>query len=462
MSILSFAQNSTQHKVDSVCELVKKYFNEKSSSQLYSLTGQAFKTALSPDAFKTVCDNNLFPLGEMKQVLYEKNDNGVSKYKAVFGSVNLSLLISLDKNDKIELFLFKPYIDEKAKKTYKIPSSNPLRSPLDKELDSAVQPYITARATAGLSIGVLKDGQNFFYGYGETARRNKQLPDEHTIYEIGSLTKTFTATLLADAVINGKVKLDDPINKFLPDSIPKLQYQGIPVTLATLSNHSSGLARMPSNFHSSDDSNPYKDYNRNDLFAFLKNTEPAYKPGIKYQYSNLAAGTLGVILERIYDKSYEELFIEKICKPLHMNETRQYLRREDAARFAKGYNEDGAYNSQWDFSALSAAGAIRSTVADLLKYAKANLGEAPPDVNKAIQLTHAVTLVDGETKVGLGWHYIKPGIDEVIFHNGQTGGYHSYVAINLKRKFAVVILSNCSRGTEDIGAAIMKWMETNK
>ena len=109
ISICSFAQNSNQYKVDSVCQLVKKYFNEKNSSQLYALTGAAFKNALSPDAFKTVCDNNLFPLGEIKQVVYEKNENGVGKYKAVFGSVNLSLLISLDKNDKIETFLFKPY-----------------------------------------------------------------------------------------------------------------------------------------------------------------------------------------------------------------------------------------------------------------------------------------------------------------------------------------------------------------
>jgi CubicO group peptidase (beta-lactamase class C family) len=318
------------------------------------------------------------------------------------------------------------------------------------------------QAAAGLSIGILKDGKTIFYGYGETARGNKQIPDQHTIFEIGSISKTFTAILLADAVNSGNVKLDDPVNKYLPDSIPQLQFEGIPITLKTLSNHSSGLPRIPSNFHSSDNANPYKDYDHSDLYSFYKNFKPTRKPCEKYEYSNLAAGTLGVILERVYHENYETLLIEKICKPLGMNDTREFLRKDDSARFAKGYNEDGVYNSQWDFRALGAAGAIRSTVADLLKYAKANLGDAPPKLNKAIQLTHVVTFTDGEAKVGLAWHYIKPGIDEVIFQNGGTGGYHSYLAINTKKKFLVVILSNCTRGTEEVGDAIMKWMEKNQ
>ncbi|HEY6976594.1 MAG TPA: serine hydrolase domain-containing protein [Chitinophagaceae bacterium] len=457
-----FGQSSQQQKIDSICVLIKKYFNEKNSSRIYELGGEVFRNALSADSFKTICDNNLFPLGEMKETVFENYGNGVSKYKAMFGSINLSLLLGLDKNDKLEVFFFKPYVDENAKKNDKVPSTNTLSTPLDKEVDSAVQPYISMQATAGLSIGILKDGKTIFYGYGETAKGNKQIPDEHTIFEIGSISKTFTATLLADAVNDGNVKLDDPVNKYLPDSIPQLQYEGIAITLKTLSNHSSGLPRMPSNFHSPNNNNPYKDYDNNDLYSFYKNFKPSRKPGERYEYSNLAVGTLGVILEKVYNENFETLLVEKICRPLGMNDTKEFLRTDDSARFAKGYNEDGIYNSQWDFKALAAAGAIRSTVADLLKYANANLGVAPQKLNAAIQLTHNITFAEGETKVGLAWHYIKPGSDEVIFHNGGTGGYHSYLAINRGKKFAVVILSNCTRGTENVGAAIMKWMETNQ
>jgi len=106
ISNLISAQDNQQQKIDSVCVLIKKYFNEKNSSQLYVLGGEIFKNSLSADAFKTVCDNNLFPLGEIKETVFENYGNGVSRYKAVFNSINLSLLLGLDKHDKVEVFLF--------------------------------------------------------------------------------------------------------------------------------------------------------------------------------------------------------------------------------------------------------------------------------------------------------------------------------------------------------------------
>ena len=136
-------------------------------------------------------------------------------------------------------------------------------------------------------------------------------------------------------------------------------------------------------------------------------------------------------------------FIQPVTK-IRLCFPREFLRKQDSSKFAKGYSEEGAYNSQWDFDALQAAGAIRSTAFDLLKYANANLGNAPTKLSKAMELTHTVTFSQGQTKVGLGWHLIKPGNDEVIFHNGETGGYHSYLAMNTKKKFAVIILSNCA------------------
>jgi CubicO group peptidase (beta-lactamase class C family) len=456
------AQHTQQEKTDSVCQLVKKYFNQKNPSAIYDLAGEGFHKALSADAFKNICNQNLFPLGEMQEPVLENFSNGVSKYLVTFGTMKLSLLMSLDKADKMEAFLFKPYVDEKAIKNYSVPTSNKMQSPLDKQVDSAVQPYIKRLPTTGLSIGILKDGKTSFYGYGETARGNKEIPNEHTLFEIGSLTKTFTSILLADAVLKGKVQLDDPINKYLPNDIPALEYEGIPITLLTLANHSSGIPRMPNNFNPKNQGDPYIGYTNNDLFDFYRKFKPTRKPGEKYEYSNLAVGTLGVILERVNKEKYEPLFINTICKPLHMNETREFLLPQDSARFAKGYNEDGNFNPAWNFKSLQAAGAIRSTSSDLLKYAQANMGSAPSNLNKALQKTHAQTFSDGNNKVCLGWHLIKPGQDEVIFHNGQTGGYHSYLAINLEKKFAVVILSNCGLGTEEAGNALMKWLEKNQ
>lgn len=374
----------------------------------------------------------------------------------------LALYVSLDGKDRLNTFLFKPYIDETNKKT-NVATNNTLSNSLDKVVDSIIKPYITLAATSGVSIGVLKNNATHFYGYGETIKGNKQIPDEHTLYEIGSITKTFTAILLADAVNNGKIKLDDPVNKYLPDSIPQLQYQGTPVTVEMLSNHSSGIPHMPNNFDdaATDSLNPYKNYTEQNLFSFYKTFSFTRKPGTQYEYSNLAVATLGIILEHIYHKSFEELVTEKICAPLHMNNTHQFIPANDSACVAVGYNENGKYNGPWDFEAFAPAGSLRSDAVDLIQYAKANLGDAPPALNKDIQLTHVVTFTDGSNKTALGWHYIKAGNEEILFHNGGTGGYRSYLGINLDKKIAVVILSNTAIGVDDAGNALMKWLEND-
>jgi CubicO group peptidase (beta-lactamase class C family) len=397
----------------------------------------------------------------MKELSFEKETNGICKYKSVFSTTSLSVFLGLDKTDKIETFLFKPYVDDKAKKTQKAASSNPLVSRLDKEVDTAAQTYINLLQTTGLSIGILVNGKTYYYGYGETAKGTGQLPNEHSIYEIGSISKTFTATLLADAVEKGKVKLDDPVSKYFPDSIPALEYQGQPVTLKTLSNHSSGIPRMPNNFHPYDNNNPYKDYSDQDLYSFYKTFKLDRKPGAEYEYSNLAAATLGVILEKVYKKTYQNLIVEIICNPLGMGETREFIRKNDSIRFVKGYNEDGKYNSPWDFEAMAPAGSIRSTASDMLLYANAQLGNGPDALEKDIRLTHEKTFSNGAVNIALAWHFIKPGKDEVIFHNGGTGGYRTYLAINLEKKFAVMVLSNTAISVDEMGNAIMKSLEEN-
>ena len=453
------AQSTLQERTDSVCKLVVRNFNERNIAALYGLTGESFQSAIPLESFTKISQTSLFPLGQIQDAVFENQTNGVFLYKALFNGMNLTLVLGLDSHNKLQAFAFQPYVDSKAKKDHPVASTNKLQSAMDLAVDSAAQPYIRQLATTGLSIGIWKNGKEQFYGYGETAKGNGQLPDQHTLFEIGSITKTFTATLLAVAADNGKLNLDDPASKYLPDSIPFLAFEGKPVTLKSMSNHSSGLPRMPTNFHPANQDNPYQDFDDQDLFSFYKHLTLARKPGEQYEYSNLAAATVGVILERIYKKSYQELLLETICKPLGMRKTKEFLLKTDSARFAKGYNATGQYNPPWNFQAMAPAGCIRSTAFDLIIYAKANLGTAPAALEKAIQLTHAPTFSDGTNKTGLGWHYIKVGLEEVLFHNGGTGGYRTYLAINLEKKLAVVVLSNTSIGVESVGNAIMDWLQ---
>lgn len=453
-----FSQSSQQQKVDSVVVLVKQYFNAKNIDGLYSLAGEDFKKQLSPGSFKQVCENNLFPLGELKDAIYEKQVNGVSKYKAVFAAANLNMLISLDDKDKIKTFLFQPYTDNNAHKAAMPPFTNPMQTALDKTVNSLLKPFMQPN-TVGVSIGVLKGDKKYYYNYGEAEKGSGIAPKQSTIYEIGSISKTFTATLLADAVSQGKIKLDDPVNKYLPDSVPAVAYNGTPVTILSMINHSSGIPRMPNNFDfNAGFDDPYKDYDNQKLFSFYKNFKPARKVGDEYEYSNLAVGTIGVILEKINGTNYEDLLFKTICKPLNMHDTREYLRTEDSVRFAKGY-DNSQYAAPWNFKAFMGAGGIRSTAEDMLLYAQAQLGAAPPQLYKDIQLTHTPTFTKGNTTVAMAWHIIKPGNDELLFHNGGTGGYRSYLAINPQKKFAVVMLSNTTISVDELGNNLMKWLE---
>jgi hypothetical protein len=242
---LTVNAQTQQEKIDSVCTLMKKYFNAKDAEGIYSLTGEEFRKQLSADKFKEVCTNNLFPLGAIKETVLEQHADGINKYKAVFAAASLDLLLNLDKNDKIELFLFRPYTAVATKKTGKVPFANPLSSSVDKAVDSLLQPFITQANTVGVSIAVLVDGKVYYYGYGETAKGNNHVPEPNTIFEIGSISKTFTATLLADAVNKNKISLDAPANKYLPDSVPQLSFGGTPITVKTLINHSLAYHACP-------------------------------------------------------------------------------------------------------------------------------------------------------------------------------------------------------------------------
>jgi CubicO group peptidase (beta-lactamase class C family) len=452
------AQSIQQRKTDSVFQLVKKYFNLKQSDAIYALAGEAFKKELSAETFRYVAANQLFPLGEINSSsLVSFVNNKVATYKLVFDSVTLQLLMNLDREDKLELFLFQPFKEEAGNKPAPVATSNLMRSQTDKKVDSAARQYIQKANTVGLSIGILKNGIVTTYNYGEIARGDHKLPDANTIFEIGSVTKTFTATLLAYYANEGKVKLDDPITKYLPDSVASNKsLDGI--TLEMLSNHTSGLPRLPDNFddHSSSTEDPYKDYTQRHLFEYLETCKSQSKPGEKYAYSNLGVGLLGTILGHISGKTYEQMVEQIICQPLNMQSTTQNLTPALQRRLVKVYNEDGKETSPWHFDVLAPCGALRSTLNNLLTYAKANMTQANTPLSKAMQLTHKVTFTQKDLKLGLGWHIIMINNVEYYFHNGGTYGCSSFLVFNPEKELAVVILSNCGASVDAVGADIVK------
>ncbi len=457
LSLNTYAQNMQLKKTDSVLTLVKKYFKTKDADAIYALTGVNFKKAITQGAFRDICFNNLFPLGEIKKdSLLSFVNNKTATYKIQFEAVTMQLLMNLDQNDKIELFLFQPFKIEPFDKPALVASSNPLITAIDKKVDSAARNYIQKSNTVGLSIGIIKDGKVNTYNYGETKKGNQHLPTAGTLFEIGSITKTFTSTLLAYYVNEGRLRLTDPVTMYLPDSVvrnPALQN----ITLLNLSNHTSGLASLPDNFSAQnpyDKLNPYKNYTKQLLYAYLKNCTLNSKPGEKYDYSNLAVGLLGTILEQVSHKTFEQMVSEIICAPLQMKSTMQHLYPMIATRFTTVYDDAGDQTPAWDFDVFAPCGSLRSTVNDLMMYAESNITPGNTKLAKAFELTHKITL-DGDTKVALAWHIITVNGVDYIFHNGGTYGSSSFLAFNAKRNVAVIILSNAAASTDELGKRLL-------
>ncbi len=457
MPVQIYAQSNSKQKTDSVTALLKNYINTQNNQALYTLTSKKYQAVINAKDFADFFNAQIFTSGQITASSFLGFDKNTAHYKLTFEKELLQLSVILDEQGKLDYLVFEPFV---ARKTDLVATSNPLKTYLEKRIDSAIRVYIQQPNTVGLSVGIINKGNISVYAYGETVKGNKQLPDANTLFEIGSITKTFTSTtLLAHYVLQGKIRLSDPITKYLPDSVvANKNLQG--VTLMQLSNHTSGLPRLPDNLFSinTDQLDPFKNYDRAQLFAYLKTCKLNSKPGEVYVYSNIAVGLLGVILERISNRSFEQMIQSIICKPLNMKSTVQYLSAENNIRFTKVYNASGVETPAWHIDALAGAGALHSTVTDLLLYTKANMSNGTEMLSKAFALTHQITFAK-DAKLGLAWHIIRVDNSEYYFHNGGTYGSSSFLAFNADKDVAVVILSNSAISTDTLGAGLINLIQ---
>ena len=197
---------------------------------------------------------------------------------------------------------------------------------------------------------------------------------------------------------------------------------------------------MPGNFKPKDPTNPFADYTVEQLAQFVSKHKLAREPGASYEYSNLAVGLLGHALALKNGTSYEEMVRRRICEPLGMDDTRITLDADERARLAQGHDADGQAVANWNLPTLAGAGALRSTVDDMLKFLAANLGLSNTPFDAAIAESHRSRFKFPGGAVGLGWHLMKDGA--IVWHNGGTGGYHSLAAFSPEKKVGVVLLAN--------------------
>ena len=311
----------------------------------------------------------------------------------------------------------------------------------------------------GIVVGVIGPEGRRLIAYGHLEKGDLRPLNGDTIFEIGSVTKVFTSLLLADMVQRGEVALGDPVAKYLPPAAKMPERNGRSITLVDLATHTSGLPRLPSNMSPKDPDNPYVDYSVEQLYQFLSAYQLSRDIGSQYEYSNLGGGLLGHVLALRAGMSYEALVESRISTPLGMNSTRITLTAEMKARLAAGHNAALETVENWDLPTLAGAGALRSTADDLLTFTAANLGYTKSPLAPAMAATLKVRRLTDQPglEVALGWHIFTTGGKQIIWHNGGTGGYRSFMGFDPIARVGVVVLSNVetAAGVDDIGRHLL-------
>ncbi len=330
------------------------------------------------------------------------------------------------------------------------------------QVQALIQPMLDKKKTVGVVVGVIEGGRTHVFGFGRTVLDGDKTPDGRTIFEIGSVTKVFTSLALADMAEEGLVRLDDPVQRYLPAEVKVASRSGREITLEDLATHTSSLPRIPGNLlvHAlKNPHDPYANYKEKDLYEFLKTWKPSRDVGSKWEYSNVGAGLLGHALSRRAGLDYGRLIATRISERLGMGDTKVTLNDEQEKRLAKPYQTGGKPATRWTLDVLAGAGALHSTVNDLLVFLSAELGIKESKLRPAMEATQKPRRETGQggMRIGLGWLIMKlPRTDqEVIWHNGGTGGYRSFFGFVKSMKTAVVVLSNSDASVDAIGLDVL-------
>jgi D-alanyl-D-alanine-carboxypeptidase/D-alanyl-D-alanine-endopeptidase len=315
-----------------------------------------------------------------------------------------------------------------------------------------------ARRRAGLVVGVRRGDETSVVGRAHEGPD----PDGRTLHEIGSITKTFTSLLLADGVVRGEWSLDDPVRSLLPGGTDVPSRDGVEITLAHLATHTSGLPHAPvplvrGSVEMLRGRDPYADLTTDGLLEALAAARLRRTPGTGgVHYSNLGVGVLGQALAHATGTSYGALVEQRVCRPLGLVDTATHdrLSAEQRSRLVPGHRGRRRPAAAWPLDGMPGAGALHSTVDDLLRYLGAQLDPDSTPLGDAVRLTQRPR-VEGRQPIGLGWlRNDRPA--RLWWHNGGTGGFRSFAGFVPDRHVAVAVLSNHSRSVDLLGLRTLR------
>lgn len=409
-------------------------YNDGKYDEIFNGFSQEMKNALPIENTKQFLTNLKSQEGNiesMELVNYEKQTYAV--YKTKFEKAFFAVNISLDEQNQINGLFIKPYENLKENESSTINALSNYPKEIAETIFSKSKDFPN---NTQLSIAIVENGKTKYYGIIKLNDTIKPAENQKKIFEIGSITKVFTSTILASLVEEKNIKLTDEVNFYYPFTFK----DNIKINFESLANHTSGLPRLPENLDLSNKTNPYKNYGKTELEEYLKNLLKLENETSKtYSYSNLGTGLLGYTLGLSQKTNFQTLLQKKIFDKYKMRNS--FTSSQNLGNsLIKGLNKNGEIVSNWDFDVLFAAGGILSTTEDLAKFAKAQFNPK----NKELELTRKTTFqIKDDTKIGLGWHKVEStNGNDLLWHNGGTGGYSSSIVMKVEEKMAVIILSN--------------------
>jgi CubicO group peptidase (beta-lactamase class C family) len=335
-------------------------------------------------------------------------------------------------------------------------------------------PFIRQGKSIGVAVALVSPTNATIMTFGRPSLSSASPTRADTFFEIGSITKTFTALTLARQIEHGAVRLEQPVQELLPAGV-ELPQSAQGITLRHLTTHTSGFPRMPGGWSPLRGvgmllfgNDPYAGYSQADLLADVRLVKLASKPGTQASYSNFGMTLLGFLLSANAHSSYEALVKREVCLPLGMKDTTLTLDPLQAPRAAQGYRAVLRWgplvvalrSAPWfKGNDLGGAGALRSTAADMLMYLHANMHPEGQPLEHALRESHRVLFKeDDRTSFGMNWIHIQNQRlkQELIWHNGGTGGFRSFLGFTADSRSGVLVLSNSTEDVDDLAIDLLR------
>lgn len=462
ISLSLFSQSTAEIQNRAVYNQLEFYFNTQQTDSIYALANQSYKDQTALEVFKNALQY-YYQFGNIKDVQPVTFSEGIVGYNIIFDSKKCYLRLAVDSNLRFYLLELQdePYISQETIEEPEPAPEVPQVQTFEDIINNIAQSYIAGQDSVSLSIGIIDNAKVSKHHFGTAIPSNSAAADIEPQYEIGSISKLFTATLLSYLVEGNVIALDDSIAPYLPDSVKSnLQLQGI--TFKQLANHTSGLPKTPNNLEQSKNynkNNPYATYSTSDLYHYLKSVSLLSEPGEEYKYSEIGYGLLGDLIRIITKKSYAENIHEVIATPLGLQNTLGHIdqapQHKTSKSTAKG-NKQAVNAPTSHHSGMAGAQGVKSNLQDLLRFAQYQFKMPESQLENALALTRLFTFyLPPNTDIGLGWNMNMSNDVIYYWHISNNPNSSSYIALVPDIKSAVIVLSNSAKSVEKISQEIL-------